>query len=249
MPADLPPRLGRRAALAAAWLAAGLTASPWAWGNDAAAAAADPPGSSLPALAAQFRVTLSRPGQARQTQTWQITRSHSLITWLKGPGTEELWRRDRSGIRLERVMRSDRHVIEYSAGELRALDVVLDWGALATLFPADQLKGLRPLASPARAGPVLHLRGHIGQEQVDLLWDPAAQLPVRLARSGPQGQVLFERIALHAQAPAAWPQAGAGLDDFQRVDASDFGDMAYNPVVRKAHALDQRAGWRRTHAD
>ena len=127
MPADLPPRLGRRAVLAAAWLAAGLTASPWAWGNDAAAAAADRPGSSLPAL--------------------------------------------------------------------------------------------------------------------------AAPLPVRLARSGPQGQVLFERIALHAQAPAAWPQAGAGLDDFQRVDASNFGDMAYNPVVCKAHALDQRAGWRRTHAD
>ena len=34
--------------------------------------------------------------------------------------------------------------------------VVLDWGALATLFPADQLKGLRPLASPARACPKAH---------------------------------------------------------------------------------------------
>ena len=76
-----------------------------------------------------------------------------------------------------------------------------------------------------------------------------AQLPVRLARSGRSGRVLFERTALHAEAPASWPQAGAGIDHFQRLDAADFGDMIYNPVVRKTQALDERAGWRRPHLD
>ena len=221
-----------------------LAANGLAWG--AGPGGAD--GAVLPALAAQFRVTLVAPGQAAQQQTWQLTRSDNLITWLKGPGTEELWRRDRSGIRLERVMRADRHVIDYSAGELRALAVMVDWADLATLFSAAQLRQLKPRPAPRSAGQAQHWAGRIAGEQVDLLWDAAAQLPLRLARSGPRGRVLFERIALHALAPASWPQAGAGSEDFQRLDAADFGDMDYNPVVRRAEAHDQRAGWRKPHS-
>ena len=217
-----------------------------AWGAGPAVDATA--GTSLPALAAQFRVTLTRPGQPAQQQTWQLTRSEALITWLKGSGTEELWRRDRSGIRLERVMRADRHVIDYSAGELRALAVAVDWADLATLFPADQLAQLTARPLRPSAGKTQHWAGRIGHDQVDLLWDPVAQLPLRLARRGPGGRVLFERTALRAVAPAHWPQAGAGSDDFQRVDASDFGDMAHNPVVRKAQAWDARAGWRQAHS-
>ena len=234
--------------------AAGLAAAGWAVAAMAGAGVASPAATDpapLPALAAQFRVTLSRPGLAPRQQTWQLVRSADQISWQKGPGTEEIWRRDASGIRLARVMRADRHVIDYSAGELRALEVAVDWLALASLFPAARLALLKAMPSPQGQGQgkTQHWVGRIGAEQVDLLWDPVAQLPARLARSGPGGRVLFERTALQASIPAHWPQPGAGIDDFQRVDAADFGDMDYNPVVRKAQALDQRAGWRRGHAD
>ena len=202
----------------------------------------------LPALAAQFRVTLARPGRPMQQQTWQLNRSSALITWRKGPATEELWHRDRSGIRLERVLRGDRHVIAYSAGELRTLEVAVDWPTLGSLFPAASLALLKPQA-PLHAGQPQHWAGRIGTEQVDLLWDPVALLPIRLARQGPQGRVLFKRMALHGSAPSDWPRAGAGTEDFQRLDAADFGDMDYNPVVRRARAEDERAGWRKPHHD
>ena len=204
--------------------------------------------SALPTLAARFRVTLARPGHPVQQQTWQLSRSDTLITWLKGPSTEELWHRDRSGIRLARVMRGDRHVIEYSAGELRTLEVAVDWSTLGSLFPAADLALLKP-RGPLRPGQPQHWAGRIGAEQVDLLWDPRHQLPIRLARQGPKGRVLFQRVALQATAPGDWPRAGADTDDFQRLDAADFGDMDYNPVVRKARAEDERAGWRKPHAD
>ena len=204
--------------------------------------------SALPALAARFRVTLARPGRPVQRQTWQLTRSGTLITWLKGPATEELWQRDRSGIRLARVMRSERHVIEYSAGELRTLEVAVDWPTLGSLFPAASLALLTP-SGTHRDGQPQRWAGRIGAEQVDLLWDPVAQLPVWLARQGPGGRVLFKRVALHASAPRDWPSAGADTDDFQRLDAADFGDMDYNPVVRRARAEDERAGWRKPHHD
>lgn len=233
----------RRRLIGAMLLAASGLAKPADTAPDTA------PSDDLQALAAQFRVTLTRAGHPAQQQTWQLTRSDALITWLKGPGTEELWRRDRSGIRLERVLRADRHVIDYSAGELRALEVGLDWPTLATLFPAAQLGLLKASRRLPSSGKPQQWSGRIGAEQIDLLWDPVAQLPVRLARSGRSGRVLFERTALHADAPASWPQAGAGIDHFQRLDAADFGDMSYNPVVRKAQALDERAGWRRPHPD
>ena len=207
--------------------------------------AADKP---LPALAAQFHVKLARPGRATQQQTWQLTRSDTLITWLKGPATEEIWQRDRSGIRLARVMRSERHVIDYSAGELRTLGVAVDWPSLGSLFSATDLALLTP-RGPQRDGQPQRWAGRIGAEQVDLLWDPAAQLPVWLARKGPHASVLFKRVALHASAPRDWPRAGADSGDFQRLDAADFGDMDYNPVVRRARAEDERAGWRRPHHD
>ena len=200
------------------------------------------------ALAAQFHVTLARPGRPVQQQTWQLTRTDTLITWLKGPATEELWQRDRSGIRLVRVLRSDRHVIEYSAGELRTLEVAVDWPTLGSLFPAASLALLTPLGTH-RVGQPQRWAGRIGAERVDLLWDPIHQLPVRLARWGPKGQVQFKRVALHASAPPEWPRAGADTHDFQRLDAADFGDMDYNPVVRRARAEDERAGWRQPHHD
>ena len=41
---------------------------------------------------------------------------------------------------------------------------------------------------------------------------------------------------------------GARSADYLRIDAADFGDMEYDPVVRKAEAIDIRAGWRSAHA-
>lgn len=203
----------------------------------------------LPDLAARFRVTLTpRTGRAQQQQ-WQLTRTATEIGWIKGASAEEVWRRDTSGIRLERVFREDRHLIDYAAGELRTLEVAIDWRELGSLFAEQDLARLKRQGGVARPGGPVHYQGRIGGERVDLQWDPVARLPARLARSGKSGQVLYERIAVHAALPADWPRAGAGAEDFQRLDASDFGDMEYNPVVRKAQARDERAGWRKAHAD
>ncbi|WP_309624744.1 hypothetical protein [Methylibium sp.] len=35
--------------------------------------------------------------------------------------------------------------------------------------------------------------------------------------------------------------------DYLRIDAADFGDMEYDPIVRKAEAMDVKAGWRVAH--
>ena len=215
-----------------------------------------------PDLAARFRVSFSAEGKPPQSQTWQLNRSATEIAWIKGHGNgiggtgkgiEEIWRRDRSGIRLERVLRADRHCVTYSAGELRTLGVNLAWRDLGSLFSeADlaQLKRIppRPGSQSRLPGAAEHYRGSLANEQVDLVWDPVARLPVHLIRQSETGRVVYQRLAAWPDAPADWPSPGAGTADFQRLDAADFGDMDYHPVVRQEQARDERAGWRKPHA-
>jgi hypothetical protein len=44
-----------------------------------------------------------------------------------------------------------------------------------------------------------------------------------------------------------WPGVGAKSAQYLHLDAADFGDMDYDPVVRKSEALDTRLGWRASH--
>lgn len=239
-----------------AGLAAGLliTGSTYAQGQRPVPAltearVADTAQPSAPTIAARYRVTLALRGQPVRVQQWQLARSASQISWIKGPTLTEIWRRDRSGIRLERLLPQDKHLIDYSAGELRALQVALDWRELGSLIAPADLASLRPLHAQAQPRTDRHYQGRLGTERITLRWDPLAQLPVRLLRRSAAGQVLFERTAVHPALPADWPTADAGSADYQRLDAADFGDMEYNPVVQRAQARDVLAGWRGPHHD
>ena len=215
--------------------------------NDAALAS--PPQLDPPPIAARYRVTLALRGQPVRVQQWQLGRNATEISWIKGPALAEIWRRDRSGIRLERLLPQDQHLIDYSAGELRTLQVALDWWTLGSLIAPVDLAKLRLQRPSGPALPYRSYQGRQGQDAIHLRWDPVALLPVRLLRRSAAGQVLFERTAVYPSAPAGWPRADAGSADYQRLDAADFGDMEYNPVVQRAQARDVLAGWRQPHHD
>lgn len=202
-----------------------------------------------PDIAARYRVTLALRGQPVRVQQWQLSRSSTEISWIKGPALIEIWRRDSSGIRLERLLPQDQHLIDYSAGELRTLQVALDWPTLGSLIAPADLATLRLQRPSGPAMPYRSYQGRLGQDSIALRWDPVALLPVRLLRRSAAGQVLIERTAVHPSTPADWPPADAGSADYQRLDASDFGDMGYNPVVQRAQARDVLAGWRQPHHD
>ena len=198
----------------------------------------------LPDLAARFEVRWTPTGEAARVQHWQLVRGPDQISWIKPGGLEEIWRRDAVGIRLERVLRQRRHVIDYAAGELRALAIGVDWRDLGSLVPESALARLQRLPD---SGAWQHFQGQLGDDVVDLLWDPVARLPQRLQRQGSSGQVVYQRLAVLPAPPADWPVAGANTQGFERIDAADFGDLEKNPVVRQELARDQRAGWRPLH--
>jgi hypothetical protein len=190
-------------------------------------------------VAARFEVRITPPkgvAQPARQQTWTFIREAQQVALIKGD-VEERWRRDESGrIRFERIFHADRHVVDYSPGELATLNVQPAWAALSCFVDPQNL------VATARRQPTAG-----AWERVT--WNRALNLPSRLERRSRDGTLTRLRLtAQFAVPPAGWPLPGERSDEYLHLDAADFGDMDYDPVVRKSEALDLRAGWRAPHS-
>ena len=206
-------------------------------------------------LAARFSVAVTMPPaagkevRAARRSDWYFYRNDRRVSLVKG-AIEETWHRDsRGSLSFERVFHEDRRSVEYSAGELATLNVQADWAALSTFVDPAELLSLTPVSRSGRgAEERIRLRGRSGKDSVTIDWLPAWQLPAHIVRRGAAGRVTRIDLVAHAAlAPAAWPVPGRDAADYLRMDAADFGDMDYEPVVRKSEALDIRGGWRTAH--
>jgi hypothetical protein len=200
---------------------------------------------ATPDLAAKFSVVAS---SAPGVHTWYFFRSAQRIAMLRGD-IDEVWHRDAQGrISFERVFHTERQAVDYSTGELATLGVQADWSALATLVDARELAALKLVSrSGSGAAQTLRLQGQLKGERIRVDWLPALQLPARIERQNKQGRTQIELVQHTSTAPHEWPQPGRKSADYLRFDAADFGDMDYQPVVRKSEAMDVRAGWRVAH--
>ena len=212
-------RLRGAIATAALALACGgvLAQTPMGVTEAEAGAAADAP------LAAKYRVVViagsNASGSVVRQQEWVFWRQADTVAIHKG-NTEEIWQRDVHGrISLQRVLHAQRTVVDYSAGELAALGVEPDWSELSRFGSAAGTAG------------------------VD--WDDSLNLPGRLTQLiNGRTLVRFDLLESRAGAPADWDLPGRRSAGYARIDAADFGDMAYDPAVRAAESLDVQAGWR-----
>lgn len=180
-------------------------------------AAADAP------LAARYRVVVLAGSDASASvvrqQEWVFLRQADTVAIHKG-STEEIWQRDARGqIALQRVLHAQRTVVDYSAGELAALGIEVDWSDLCRFGSAAGTAGVE--------------------------WDDSLNLPTRFTQViNDRTLVRFDLLESRAGAPAGWDLPGHRSAGYARIDAADFGDMAYDPAVRAAESLDVRAGWR-----
>lgn len=211
-------------------------------------------GTALAPVAARYAVTIDRvsvdQGRAKpERHTWYFYRDAQRVSLLKG-SVDELWFRDaQQRISFERVFHDDQRVVDYSTGELATLGVTVDWKALSSFVDPSELMQLKVVSRHGQ-GPhaLVRLRGQVGRERLTVDWLPALQLPQRLTREVRGGSTV--RMELQASAPtppASWPLVNGRSADYLHSDAADFGDMGYDPVVRKSEALDARLGWRALH--
>lgn len=229
-------------------------------GLDSPVCAASPNPTTTPTspIAARYAVTIerARSGQSQgqgpaQTQrlTWYFYRNALQIALLKG-GVDEVWYRDaQNRISFERVFHADERVVDYSTGELAALQVKVDWSALSCFVDPAELAQLKQVSRTGKGRDARwRLSGGVGKDRLTVDWLPALQLPQSLTRHLQGASTLrMELVASAPTPPPGWPQVGVQSAPYLHLDAADFGDMDYDPVVRKSKALDIRLGWRAAH--
>jgi len=205
-------------------------------------------------LAARYAVTVDRPSLGKfkdkpTLHTWYFYRDAQRVALLKG-SVDEVWYRDaQQRISFERVFHDDARVVDYSTGELTTLHVKVNWAALATFVDLSELAQLKLVSKHGKGRDARwHLVGWIGPERVTVDWRPALQLPQRLTRQIKGGSTVAMALIESSPTPLPnWPVAGLKSANYLHLDAADFGDMDYDPVVRKSEALDTRLGWRASH--
>jgi hypothetical protein len=244
-------------------------------GLDSSGCASSPKGSinrmsPISPIAARYLVTIdrARSGQALanpQRLTWYFYRSEQQIALLKG-GVDEVWVRDtQNRISFERVFHADERVVDYRTGELATLHVKVDWSALSCFVDPAELAQLKQvsrtgkgpnarwrmsgaLSDSMNGGKYGGMQVGLGKDRLTVDWLPALQLPQRLTRNLQDGTTVQMELVASAPDPLpGWPQVGAQSAHYLHLDAADFGDMDYDPVVRKSEALDIRSGWRAAH--
>jgi len=193
--------------------------------------------SAAPALAARYELRIGT-----RTTDWYLLRTAKRVeTFNAGSRQGEIWERAPNGtIDYRRVFCSDRKIIEYSAGELRARGAAPQWAKLASLVDPAQVAGLRQTGEQTLVDRrALMFEGDIDGVPTRLWWLPDAQLPARLEHSVDARQVQLDLRELHQTPPAHWPRMDDdGLAGFSLIDAADFGDMEADPFVQKILAQD-----------
>jgi hypothetical protein len=205
-------------------------------------------------IAARYVVTIGRTSAGKQRNTpqihtWYFYRDAERVALLKG-NVDEVWYRDaHERISFERVFHDDARVVDYSTGELATLQVNADWAALSRFVDPAELAQLRLVSKQGKGRDAQwHLRGRVGKEHLDVVWLPVLELPQRLTRHLPGvTSVRMQLVATDKKPRLDWPVVGDTSANYLHLDAADFGDMDYDPVVRKSEALDMRLGWRSSH--
>lgn len=202
-----------------------------------------PSAAEAPPLAAEFEARMAvRPGRPAEKTHWYLLREPNRIeTGRPRGGVAEIWERDARGeISLRRVFHADRRVVEYTAGELKARRLQPSWTTLGSVLdPQTFVSFKRTGTRRVRGGNAVVYQGKRNGERVEVWWLENLSLPARLEQQGAAGRFTLTLQALHTPIPPGWPRVDAAdLQDYLPMDAADFGDMEYDPFVRKVQQLD-----------
>jgi hypothetical protein len=206
-------------------------------------------GTDAPPLVAEYSLrSRGTDGKWSAPVTLRFIRTADRLT-TEQPDFSETWRRHGdTDFNFERAFHDERRIVEYTSGELRTLGIAPDWDMLRVALDRRTL-GALDAGSHLRGkdGDLIRYRSTSSHGDIVLDWSARQQLPVRLERT--RGKTLSELTLTRTlpYAPATLAAIDARLAGYQRIDASDFGDMESDPFIRKAERIDVLRGWRGSH--
>jgi hypothetical protein len=197
------------------------------------------PAGDLPAIACRFETSEGAPRarSKKAVREWYLWRQPASVeTREAADDTSELWQRAPDGqISFQRIFHRDKRVIEYTTGDLRALNRYPDWSRLASVVdPAFLERAL------VRKGTVEVLgrraeryTGRVGAVQFEVWWLAREQVPALLRQVSPTREVVVRLKSLRPLAIS--PSTGGRTAGYTVTDYSDIGDKENDAFLRKLH--------------
>lgn len=188
-----------------------------------------------PAVVARFELSVApAAGGPLRRQTWLLWREADRVETRTKNGDGEIWRRNpRGDVHYQRVFHRQKRTIDYTAGDLRALDAVPDWARLAhTIDPALLGAELKRIESTTALGrPAVRYRGKVRGVRQEVVWLARERLPAWMRMKYRDRTVTVRLKEVHALAQSPWPRART--NGYAATDYADIGDNEADPFLRR----------------
>jgi len=198
-------------------------------------------GDTFAPLAARYLESRGDGHSPARPIEWYLTRKANLVE-IARTGYVEVSARDKYGsVSWQRIFHNDHKVVEYTPGDLVAMNRALPWETLNTVVDARQLLAtLHPVGKMQFLDrPATRYAGKFGNEEIDLIWLDEEQIPGRMLRRGVHLDNTLTLQELRPEPADDWPKSDLErAKDYEYISGADLGDREYDPFVKKVQAMD-----------
>ena len=193
----------------------------------------------LTPLSAQFETTeCTRPCKKPSNITWWMWRTPSQVELKKANSSNsELWTWDNGNVNYQFLMHDEKKVIEYSAVDLKMLDMMADntkWQALTSLVSQKDLASMKKtsLKKQYKGLALTQYNGKINGIKTHIVWIAALQIPLQMTYVYPKHQVTINLLNQDVPLAVAKATSEQALLNYQRIDYADIGDMEHSAEAK-----------------
>lgn len=189
----------------------------------------------LPTIACHFESSVSLRSATPQVHEWYMWRQSFQVETREASGeTGEVWQLSPNRqISYQLVSHKEKRVIEYTSGDLRALNRYPEWSRLASVIdPAILNKELKPSGVAEILGrQSQRYEGRMNGVEIEVWWLDREQVPALVRQVYPDREVVLRLKAIHPLNKSPWPQNQTA--NYASMDYADLSDKQTNPFVRR----------------
>ena len=194
---------------------------------------------ALTPLNAQFEtIECVLPCKNPKTITWWMLRTPTQVELKKANShNSELWTWENDQATYQFLMHDEKKVIEYSAVDLKMLNMAADsnkWQAVTNLVLQKDLTSMKKtrLKKQYKGLALTQYNGSIEGIKTQIVWIDSLQIPLQITYFYPKHKTIVNLLDVNTSTSASLLSEQI-LDSYQRIDYADIGDMEHSALAKK----------------
>ena len=194
---------------------------------------------ALTPLNAQFEtIDCAQPCKKPSTITWWMLRTPTQVELKKtNSNNSELWIWENNQANYQFLMHDEKKVIEYSAVDLKMLNMAADstkWQEVTNLVLQKDLAIMKKtrLKKQYKGLALAQYNGNIEGIKTQIVWIDNLQIPLQITYFYPKHKTIVNLLDVNTSTSASLLSEQI-LDSYQRIDYADIGDMEHSALAKR----------------